>query len=140
MCYAKRLAKTCGENVLIGVGCEIRNWDKLELGSNISIQRGCWVDACGGLKIGDNISIATQCVMVSFDHQWSDETLAIRDNKAVFAPIVLEGDIWLGAGAKIMKGVTIGRRSIVAAGAVVNKDVPPRSIVGGIPAKVLKTI
>lgn len=58
----------------------------------------------------------------------------------VVSPIVIESNVWIGAGATILPGVTIGENSVVAAGAVVTKDVPPNTIVGGVPAKFIKNV
>lgn len=139
-CLLRTLARTCGENVLVGPYVEIRNWGDLSLGSNVSIHRGCYIDALGGVRIGDDVSIAHGSSILSFEHGWTVESLPIRENPLSLAPVVVEEDVWIGCGCRLLAGVHIHSRSIIAAGAVVTKDVPPRSIAGGVPARVLKTI
>lgn len=139
-CVMKKLAKKCGERVYIGRGVEIRKWDKLEVGDHVSIHQNCYIEAEGGVSIGNEVSIAHQTSMISSDHGWEDLSRPIRDNKVTLRPIIINDDVWIGCGCRILSGVTIHSRSIVAAGAVVNKDVPGHSIVGGVPAKKIKEI
>jgi len=137
---AKTSAKSCGEVVYIGPYVEIRQWKNLQLGSYISIHRGCYIDASGGITIEDNVSIAHGTSILSFDHQWTDPSLPIRDNTVKFSSVHIMNDVWIGCSCQIMAGVTIKSRSVVAAGAVVVKDVDKNSIVGGVPARCLKTL
>lgn len=139
-CLVKALAKSCGENVRIGVNVEICGWSKLEIGNNVSIHRESYIDAQGGLKIGNNVSIAHQCSILTENHSWEDENLPIKYNPMFALPVEIESDVWLGCAVRIMPGVKIFRRSIVAAGAVVSSNVESRTIVGGVPAKVIKTL
>lgn len=139
-CLIKCLAKKCGENVRVGVNVEIRGWNKLEIGNNVSIHRECYVDAQGGLKIGNDVSIAHQCSILTENHTWSDENVAIKYNPKSSDPVVIQDDVWLGCAARIMPGIHIGKRSIIAAGAIVTKSVETRTVVGGNPAKLIKTI
>lgn len=139
-CILKRMAKRCGERVYIGRGVEIRNWDNLEVGDHVSIHQNCYIEAEGGVTIGSEVSIAHQSSMISAEHGWEDVGRPIRENKITFRPIVIEDDVWIGCGCRILAGVTIHSRSIVAAGAVVNKDVSGHSIFGGVPAKKIKAI
>jgi acetyltransferase-like isoleucine patch superfamily enzyme len=134
---ARRLAAAVGDNVFIGPRIEVRGWESLRLGRNVSIHNACFIDARGGLTIGDDVSIAHQCSLVTFEHCWTDESLPIRDNPVQYRPIAIANDVWIGCGARILAGASIGTRCIVAAGAVVTRAIPEFSIAGGIPAVVI---
>lgn len=137
---AARLARQVGTVVLFGPQVEVAGWDQLMIGSNVSIHRGCYVDATGGLSIGDDVSIAHACSILTSEHTWDDPTRPIRDNPLRLAPVRIESDVWLGCGVRLLAGVTVHSRSVLAAGAVVTRDVPPRTVVGGVPARPLRTI
>jgi acetyltransferase-like isoleucine patch superfamily enzyme len=137
---ARNLAKNCGDVVYIGPYSEIRKWENLVLGSNISINRGAYIDAEGGITIGDNVSIAHGSSILSSNHQWSDNKLPIRDNSGKSEPVYISDNVWIGCGCRIMAGVTIEKRTVVAAGAVVTKDVSEGTLVGGVPARFIKDI
>ncbi len=139
-CLLRALARGCGDNVLVGPYVEIRNWQGLVVGSNVSIHRDCYIDAIGGVTIGDDVSIAHATSILSFDHTWEDAGRPIRDNPVRLAPVVLERDVWIGCGCRLLAGVRVGTRSVVAAGAVVNRDLPPGHVAGGVPARPLKRI
>lgn len=138
--YVKKYTKSCGENIYIGPYTIIKNIENLSLGSNISIHAHSYIDAFGNIKIGDNVSIASHCSMFSFNHTWSDNSLPIKYNAVEKMPIKIENDIWIGSGVKVLGGVVIQSRSVVAAGAVVNKNVKNNSIFAGVPAKEVKKI
>lgn len=138
--YVKKYAKSCGENVYIGPYTVLRNIENLSMGSNISIHSHSYIDAYGNIEIGDDVSIASHCSMFSFNHTWSDPLVPIKYNKVKKMPIKIEDDIWIGTGARILGGVVIQKRSIVAAGAVVNSKVINNTISAGVPAKVVKKI
>ncbi len=139
-CIAKRLFLSCGINVYIGPDVEIKYWEKISFGSNVSIHRGCYIDAAGNLSIHDDVSIAHSSTILTSEHTWSESNLAIRDNPIKFSPVVINRDVWVGCGVRILSGVTVASRVIVAAGAIVNKSVPSGVIVGGVPAKTIKEI
>jgi acetyltransferase-like isoleucine patch superfamily enzyme len=139
-CVLKSLARACGDNVLVGEHVEIRGWEQLSIGSNVSIHRGCYIDATGGVTIGDDVSVAHSTSILSFEHTWHDPSRPIRDNPLSFAPVTVERDVWIGCGCRVLASVTIGTRSVIAAGAVVTKDIPAGSVAGGVPARVLKRI
>lgn len=92
----------------------------------------------GPVEIGNNIIIAQHVVMSGLNHGYEDINVPIRLQPCTTAKILIEDDCWIGANAVITAGVKIGKHSIVAAGSVITKDVPPYSIVGGNPAKILK--
>jgi acetyltransferase-like isoleucine patch superfamily enzyme len=139
-CLLRSLAAECGDNVLVGPGVEIRGWEGLRVGSNVSIHRGCYIDALGGVSIGDDVSIAHATSILSFEHTWEDLSRPIKDNPLSAALVVIEPDVWIGCGCRVLAGVRLGTRTVVAAGAVVTKDVPEGSVAGGVPARVLKRI
>jgi acetyltransferase-like isoleucine patch superfamily enzyme len=138
-CLLKSLAKKCGANVLVGVNVGISGFKNLELGNNVSIHRECYIDAEGGVIIGSDVSVAHQSSILSTNHTWEDENLPIKYNPIKSAPVNIEDDVWIGCGVRILAGITINRRSIVAAGAIVTKNVQSRTIVGGNPARLIKT-
>jgi len=137
---AVRLVKSIGENVFIGRGVEIKSCENLEIGLNVSIHKDCYIDAIGGLIIKDNVSIAHNCSILTFEHTWGNRDEPIRSNPVKLNSVKIENDVWVGCGCRILSGVTIGSRSIVAAGAVVSKNVEQGSLVGGVPAKLIKRI
>ncbi len=92
----------------------------------------------GPITIGNDIMFAQNIVLSGLNHGYEDISLPISDQPVSTKPIVIEDEVWIGANAVITAGVTVGKHSIVAAGSVVVKSVPPYSIVGGNPAKLLK--
>ncbi|CAK0775913.1 Acetyltransferase [Gammaproteobacteria bacterium] len=109
----------------------------IHIGANSGIGQGTILYGNGGLTIGDRVMIAGQCFLVASSHRFDDPNLPIVDQGFTASGILIEDDVWIGAGAKILDGVTIGRRAIVGANAVVNRSVPAGARVGGVPARVL---
>ncbi len=108
----------------------------ITIGKNVFINSGCHFQDQGGITIGDGSLIGHNVVLATINHD-----LAPRNNhKNHYAPITIGNHVWIGSNATILSGVTIGDWSVVAAGAVVTKDVPAYTVVGGTPAKVLRTI
>jgi acetyltransferase-like isoleucine patch superfamily enzyme len=109
----------------------------VSIGSGSMVGENCFLDGYGGLTIGRDVLIAHNTSLIAEDHGYSTRRLPIRKQPKTPGAIVVEDDVWIGCGVRVLKGVTIGRGAIVAAGAVVTKDVPPYAIVGGIPGRVL---
>ncbi|RFU85245.1 sugar O-acetyltransferase [Streptomyces triticagri] len=106
-------------------------------GENVFVNQGCTFMDKGGIRIGNDVMIAPKVGLITGGHPLP---LAERREYLSFAPIVIEDDVWIGTAALIMQGVTVGAGAVVAAGAVVTRDVPARSVVGGVPARVIKKI
>jgi acetyltransferase-like isoleucine patch superfamily enzyme len=138
--FAKRLAKSCGDNVMIGPNCTILNWSNLSIGSNVTLHVGGYIDALGGIYIGDNVSIAHACSLVAFEHGWADANTPIKYNPLIEKPIHIADDVWIGCGVRILAGAEIATRSIIAAGAVVIGRTYESGIHAGVPAKLRKTL
>lgn len=140
----KSMVKECGKKVYIGKGAE-GTWKNIYIGNSVSINKNAmFLCTRAKIYIGDHVMFGPHVFMITGGHRTdipdrfmdtigNDEKLPENDQD-----IVLEGDNWIGANAIILKGVTIGKGAVVAAGAVVTNDVPPYSIVGGVPAKVIK--
>lgn len=111
----------------------------IHIGDNCTINSFCHISGNGGVIIGNNVLIATQVVIISANHNFSDLDIPIREQGETRKQIVIEDNCWLGAGAKVLAGVTIHSGSVIGAGSVVTKDVPPNSIVVGVPGQVIKT-
>ena len=94
----------------------------------------------GGITIGDRVYTAPLVQMLAVNHVYDDPARPMIEQGITAEGIVVEDDAWIGAGAIITDGVTVGRGAVVAAGAVVTADVPPHTVVGGVPARVLKAI
>lgn len=108
----------------------------ITIGKNVFINMGCTFQDLGSVYLGDRVLIGMNVTIATLNHGLSVET---RD--AIYPePVILGNDVWIGASATILPGVTIGENSIVAAGAVVTKDVPANMIVAGVPAKVIKRV
>ena len=113
-----------------------------DFGLNTHLGEGVFINACchfqnhGGVWLGDGCQIGHSVVFATLDHGIEPE----RRKTTCPAPIVLGRNVWVGSNATILSGVTVGDDAIVAAGAVVTRDVPAATIVGGVPARVLRTI
>lgn len=94
----------------------------------------------GPVTIGNHVNLAQGITVTALNHNFSDSNKRIDEQGVTTTPVVIEDDIWIGANAVILPGVTIGSHSAVAAGAVVTKDVPPHSLVAGVPAKIIKQL
>ncbi len=92
----------------------------------------------GPVTIGNNVILAQNVVVSALNHNYQDSTLPIKNQGVNFAKIEIEDDSWIAANSVITSGVTIGKHSVVAGGSVVTKDVPPYSVVAGVPAIVIK--
>ncbi|GAB4531008.1 MAG: DapH/DapD/GlmU-related protein [Anaerolineae bacterium] len=94
----------------------------------------------GGIRIGDRVYTAPLVQILAVNHVYADPSRPMIEQGITAEGIVVEDDVWIGAGAIITDGTTVGRGAVVAAGAVVTQDVPPHTVVGGVPARVLKRI
>jgi acetyltransferase-like isoleucine patch superfamily enzyme len=94
----------------------------------------------GPVTIGCHVNLAQGITVTALNHNFEDSDKRIDEQGVSTTPVTIEDDIWIGANAVILPGVTIGNHSVVAAGAVVTKNVPPHSLVAGVPAKIIKQI
>lgn len=94
----------------------------------------------GPVTIGCHVNLAQGITVTALNHNFEDSDKRIDEQGVSTTPVIIEDDIWIGANAVILPGVTIGNHSVVAAGAVVTKNVPPHSLVAGVPAKIIKQI
>lgn len=108
------------------------------IGDNTRI--GLHTTVIGPVEIGSNVNLAQGIVVTALNHNFTDCTRRIDEQGISTAKVTIGNDVWIGANATVLPGVTIGNHSVVAAGAVVTKDVPPYSLVGGVPAKILKKL
>lgn len=108
----------------------------IHIGKNVFFNMGCKFQDQGGVFIGDGALIGHNVVLATLNHAQSPSDRA----SMIPAPIHIGRNVWIGANATVLPGVTIGDGAIVAAGAVVAKDVPENTIVGGVPARIIRTI
>lgn len=92
----------------------------------------------GPVCIGGHVNLAQGITVTALNHNFEDSSKRIDEQGVATKPVVIGDDVWIGANAVILPGVTIGKHCVVAAGAVVTKDVPDNTLVGGVPAKVIK--
>lgn len=112
----------------------------ITIGKNCLIGEYSVIRGQGGVTIGDRVYTSPFTQIIAVNHVFDDPALPFVKQGITAEGIVIEDDVWLGASAVITDGVRIGKGAVVAAGAVVTKDVPPHTVVGGVPAKVIKTI
>ncbi len=112
---------------------------KIYFGEGTSCGDFCIFGCNEMINIGKNVMIAAHVSIRDTDHQFADISLPMKSQGIVTSKIIIEDDVWIGHGAVILKGVKIGKGSIIAAGAVVTKNVENYTIVGGVPAKVIRS-
>ena len=109
----------------------------ISVGRNVFVNQNCTFYDLGGLEIGDDVMIGPNVSIITSGHPIEPSR---RRAFTTAKPIVIERNVWIAAGATIIGGVTVGENSVVAAGSVVTKDVPPNTLVGGNPARVIRSI
>lgn len=142
----KRAMKHCGKGVFLRpMSCDIKGLENLSIGDDTLIPKGStFYCTRAELKIGNKVIFGPKPTIITGDHRidiigkhiidvTDEEKLPEQD-----APVTIEDGCWIGANVTILKGVTIGRGSVIAAGAVVTKSCEPYSIIGGVPAKLIK--
>jgi acetyltransferase-like isoleucine patch superfamily enzyme/glycosyltransferase involved in cell wall biosynthesis len=136
-----------GDNVTVGSYAMIRPsgyygrdlGEGLEIGDRSNIGAYCYLGAYGGITIGREVMMGPRVSLFAENHNFERTDISMRQQGVTRRRIVIEDDCWLASGSVILAGVTIGKGSIIAAGAVVTKEVPPYSIVGGNPAKIIRS-
>ncbi len=122
----RRTAIRCHEGFL-------RVGDKVVFGTDDTIN--CYLD----VEIGNDCILADQVYIGDFDHRFIDASMTIRKQGIATSPVRIEDDCWIGEKASIIRGVTVGKGSVIGAGSVVARDVPPFSVAAGNPARVIRS-
>ncbi len=134
---------------VIHLGDEVRIWSNInktkifvDKGGTLSIGRnsrvnGVHISVSQLVQIGNNVRIAPYCIIIDNDYHKIDDHFSDEGTRK---PIIIEDDVWITMNCMIMKGVRIGRGAVIAAGAVVTRDVDPFTVVGGVPAKLIKNM
>jgi len=115
----------------IGVG--------LTIGNNVGIAQNCFIQVRGKVSIGNDVIFGPGVSIFSENHRFENPDIPVSLQGETRKGVSIEDGVWVGSRAIILDGVQVGKNSIIAAGSVVNKDVPPYAIVGGIPARIIKT-
>jgi galactoside O-acetyltransferase len=113
---------------------------EIEIGARVSLNANVYINACvgGRVIIGNDVLIAPNVVMRTSDHATSDTSRLIIEQGHIPAEIIIEDGVWLGSNVTVLGGTRIGRGAVVGAGGVVTHDVEAYSIVGGVPARLIK--
>ena len=109
----------------------------LRVGRGFSVNSGALIDARGGIQIGNDVLVGPYAVINSSNHQHKQLDVPMTSLDHIMAPVRIGDDVWIGAHAVVTGGVEIGSGAVIAAGAVVTRDVPPYGIVGGVPATLI---
>ncbi len=110
---------------------------EIRVGRNVFINQNCTLYDLGGLDIADDVMIGPNVSIITSGHPLDPSR---RRSVTIGKPIAIERNVWIAAGATIIGGLTVGENSVVAAGSVVTKDVPPNTLVGGNPARAIRPI
>ena len=127
-----------GNRVKLLQGIWIDRFNSLTIGDDVSIAKDVLILATGGVEIGDRSMVGPGSKLISAGHVIPKDRRPMRFSGAFLKKVTIEKDVWIGAQVIVLPGVKVGEGAIVAAGAVVTKDVPPFAVVGGVPARVLR--
>ena len=145
-CLSRRKIIT-GDRVTIGKFAIIRPsniyggaiGEGLKIGNNSNIGPYAYIGCSGYIEIGNNVMISPRVSIYAENHIYDDPDRLLKDQGVKIEQVIIEDDCWIAANSIILAGVTIGKGSVIAAGSVVTKDIPPYSIAAGVPAKVIGT-
>lgn len=130
--YLRLMGMKIGEGSQCSKHLYVTNANRVTIGSHCHFNRNCHLDGRGGITVGDDVSLSYGVRLVTGGHD-----VQSKHFNGVFRPISIGNHAWLGVGCTVLQGVSIGEGAVVAAGAVVTKDVPPFAIVGGVPAHII---
>lgn len=132
--YLRRLGMQIGKGSFIMKRNYFINANLVRIGNHSHINTQCIIDARGGITIGSSVSISHRVCLMTGSHDYMSPNF-----QGIFKPIVIEDYAWIGVGATLLQGITIGQGAVVCAGAVVTHDVAPYTVVAGIPARLIST-
>jgi maltose O-acetyltransferase len=132
-----RIFKRCGKGANIERGAYFGLGRGVIVGSNSGIGINARFYGVGEITIGNNVIMGPDVAILTENHRFADVTQPIGGQGKDVAPVVIEDDVWIGIRVIVLPGVTIGRSSVIAAGAVVTRDIPAFSIAAGVPARVI---
>lgn len=135
--FSQLIGKNVDESFLLIPPFYTAGGDEIRVGRNVFVNQNCTFYDLGGLDIADDVMIGPNVSIITTAHPLDP---AQRRAATIGKPIVIERNVWIAAGATIIGGVTVGENSVVAAASVVTKDVPPNTLVGGNPARVIRAI
>jgi acetyltransferase-like isoleucine patch superfamily enzyme len=127
------------DSILFCTGVIAQKGTGITIGNRTGIGARAFLAGQGGITIGDDVITGPNIQIFSENHNFSDQTVTIKEQGVTKQPTLIGNNCWLGGGITILSGVTIGDGCVIAAGSVVTRSVPPNSIVAGVPAKVIKT-
>ncbi len=133
---ARPAFKKCGRNFQIASGTIINFTSKVQIGNDVFMANNCWIQGVGEVILEDGVLLGPFTVLASSSHTKEDGSYRFGPSQR--SRITIRRGSWMGAHTVVTIGVTIGKGSVVAAGAVVTKDIPDNCIVGGVPAKMIK--
>lgn len=133
--WMKLLMSHLGKNACFLRHIRLHTPWRINIGDNVVVNLGVMLDGRKGLKIGKNVDIGEYVCIWTLQHSINDGTHSL-----VGAPVIIEDNVWIAPHSIILPGTVIGEGGVVSTGSVVTKDVPPHTLVGGVPAKVIKTI
>lgn len=129
-----------GEMNILYPGCVIRiDKGHMITGNDVSFGPACQIyEPRGGLEIGSHCMLGGGTTISGVNHGYDRSDIPMRNQASSARPVVIEDDVWIGMGVKLLPGIRIGAGSIIGAGSVVTRDIPPRSIAMGLPCKVVR--
>ena len=135
--FSQLIGKKVDESFLLIPPFHTAGGDEIRVGRNVFVNQNCTFYDLGGLDIGDDVMIGPNVNIITTGHPLEPSQ---RRAATIGKPIVIGRNVWIAAGATIIGGVTVGENSVVAAGSVVTKDVPRNALVGGNPARLIRSI
>lgn len=135
--FYTRSLPSCGPGLCVFPDTTVHYPANVSVGTEVFINRGVTITAPAPISIGDKVLIGPYTVINSGNHRFARVDRPIREQGHDLAPIHIQDDVWIGAQATVLAGTTVGHGAVVAAGAVVTRDVAPHSVVAGVPARLV---